>query len=74
MQFLGTTADSIGIAGFKLADSVGYYLKTSEPSHDLTLFDVAPEQARELALAIKAEYKQIEVILETLPVTPVEFI
>lgn len=74
VQILGNIADSIDVAGFNLADSTGYYLKTVEPSHDLTLFDVAPEQARELALAIKAEYKQIEVILETLPVTPVEFI
>lgn len=71
---LGVIADSLNITGFNLADSTGYYLKTVEPSHSLTLFDVAPEQAKEFALAIKTTYEQIEVILEALPPTTVEFI
>lgn len=74
VQMLGVIADSLDISGFNLTDSTGYYLKTVEPSHALTLFDVAPEQAREFASIIKATYKQIEVILEVLPVTTVEFI
>lgn len=74
VQMLGVMADSLDIAGFNLSDSTGYYLKTVEPSHALTLFDVAPEQAREFATLIKSHYQQIEVILEVLPVTSVEFI
>lgn len=74
MQELGNIADSLGIAGFNLTDSSGYYLKTVEPSHALTLFDVAPEQAREFATLVKSTFNQLEVILEQLPETHVEFI
>ena len=74
VQALGLMADSIGIAGFSLTDSTGYYLKTIEPSHGLTVFDVAPEQAREFAGLIKSYFKQLEVILEQLPPSNVEFI
>lgn len=74
VQMLGVIADSLDIAGFNLADSTGYYLKTVEPSHALTLFDVAPEQAREFALSIKKQFKQLEVILEQLPPSNVRFI
>jgi hypothetical protein len=71
---LATIADSLDIAGFNLADSTGYYLKTVEPSHALTLFDIAPEQAKTFALAVKREFKQLEVILEQLPPTEVQFL
>jgi hypothetical protein len=71
---LADIADGLDISGFNLSDSTGYYLKTVEPSHALTLFDVAPEQAREFATSIKTTFKQLEVILEVLPVTTVEFI
>lgn len=74
VQILATIADSLDISGFNLSDSTGYYLKTVEPSHALTLYDVAPEQAREFALTIKQAFEQIEVILEVLPLTNVEFI
>lgn len=74
VETLGYIADSLSIAGFNLTDSTGYYLKTVEPSHALTLFDVAPEQARAFALAVKSEYKQLEVILEILPQTEVTFL
>ncbi|MGI9028180.1 MAG: hypothetical protein ACR2FM_05080 [Candidatus Saccharimonadales bacterium] len=74
VQALGGIADSLQVAGFNLADSTGYYLKTVEPSHALTLFDIAPETAREFALAIKRQFKQLEVILEQLPPANVEFI
>lgn len=74
MAKLGEIADGLDIAGFNLADSSGYYLRTVEPSHKLTLYDVAPEQAKEFALTIKSTYKQMEVILEQLPPTKVEFI
>jgi expansin (peptidoglycan-binding protein) len=67
-------ADSLNLGGFNLADSTGYYLKTVEPSHALTLYDVAPEQAREFATLVKSTFKQLEVILEKLPDTEVEFI
>lgn len=71
---LAEIADGLDISGFNLSDSTGYYLKTVEPSHALTLFDVAPEQAREFATSVKAAFQQIEVILEKLPVTDVEFL
>lgn len=74
LQHLAAIADSLNIAGFNLTDSTGYYLKTVEPSHALTLFDVAPEQARDMALLIKKTFKQLEVILEQLPPSHVEFI
>ena len=74
VKSLATIADSLGVAGFNLSDSTGYYLRTVEPSHALTLFDIAPEQAREFATIVKSTFEQIEVILEVLPVTTVEFI
>lgn len=74
IEALAGIADALEVSGFNLADSTGYYLKTVEPSHALTLFDVAPETAKEFALSIKAEFKQIEVILEQLPDTNVTFI
>lgn len=74
VQQLAEIADGLEVAGFNLADSTGYYLKTVEPSHALTLFDVAPEQAREFALAIKKRFDQLEVILEQLPPSNVEFL
>ena len=74
VQTLAGIADSLDVAGFNLADSTGYYLKTVEPSHALTLFDVAPEQAKQFALDIKAAFKQLQVILEVLPQTEVTFL
>lgn len=74
VQKLADIADSLDVAGFNLADSTGYYLKTVEPSHALTLFDVAPEQAKAFALEIKTAYQQLEVILEVLPQTEVTFL
>ena len=71
---LAEIADGLNIAGFNLSDSTGYYLRTVEPSHALTLYDVAPEQAKEFALTIKSAYSQLEVILEQLPPTNVQFI
>jgi endonuclease V-like protein UPF0215 family len=71
---LALIADSLDVAGFNLTDSTGYYLRTVEPSHALTLYDVAPEVAREFATAVKQQFQQIEVILEQLPQTNVEFI
>ena len=74
VEDLGNIADSLGVAGFNLADSTGYYLRTVEPSHGLTLFDIEPEQAKAFALAIKKQYEQLEVILEKLPPTEVTFL
>lgn len=74
LEVLATIADGLDIPGFNLTDSTGYYLKTVEPSHGLTLFDVAPEQARDFATTIKTTFNQIEVILEVLPASTVEFI
>lgn len=74
LQALADIADGLNIPGFNLTDSTGYYLKTVEPSHALTLFDVAPEQATEFATSIKITFKQLEVILEQLPPSKVMFI
>lgn len=71
---LADIADGLDVAGFNLTDSTGYYLKTVEPSHALTLFDVPPEVAAKFALQIKTAFKQLEVILETLPQTEVTFL
>lgn len=74
VQKLADIADGIGVAGFNLSDSTGYYLKTVEPSHALTLFDVPPEVAKKFALQIKKTFSQLEVILEVLPQTEVTFL
>ena len=62
------------VAGWSLTDQTGYWAGELEASHVLTLLDVAPEQARAVAMLIKNQYHQDAVILEALPVTNLEFI
>jgi hypothetical protein len=62
------------IQGWNLTDSDGYYAGELELSYSLTIFDIPPQVAEQLALDIKAHYHQMEVILEKLPNTDVRFI
>jgi hypothetical protein len=62
------------IQGWNLSASDGYYAGELELSYSLTVYDIEPLQAETLALAIKAQYNQLEVILEKLPNTDVRFI
>lgn len=62
------------IQGWSLTDSDGYYAGELELSHNLTIFDITPQQAEALARDIKKQYHQLEVILEKLPNTDVRFI
>lgn len=63
-----------GIQGWRLSASDGFYAGELELSYTLTLFDVEPPKARKMAEAIKAQYHQLEVILEKLADTEVLFI
>lgn len=62
------------VQGWNLTDSDGYYAGELELSYSLTVFDIEPATAEQLARLIKDHFHQLEVILEKLPQTDVRFI